>query len=71
MTSNPVIASREAAKQSSRGGPHTGLLRSAMTRPARNDAESCHCEPRSGEAIQPGKPSHRIALLGNDTARSQ
>ncbi|MDR1470589.1 MAG: hypothetical protein LBT00_15010 [Spirochaetaceae bacterium] len=26
-----------------------------MTRPARNDAESCHCEPRSGEAIQPGR----------------
>ncbi|MDR1468650.1 MAG: hypothetical protein LBT00_05090 [Spirochaetaceae bacterium] len=22
---------------------------------ARNDEERCHCEPRSGEAIQPGK----------------
>jgi hypothetical protein len=24
-----------------------------MTRPAHNDEERCHCEPRSGEAIQP------------------
>ncbi|MDR1468227.1 MAG: hypothetical protein LBT00_02915 [Spirochaetaceae bacterium] len=38
-----------------REGPHPGLLRSAHNdrRPARNDEESCHCEPRSGEAIQP------------------
>ncbi|MDR1468067.1 MAG: hypothetical protein LBT00_02100 [Spirochaetaceae bacterium] len=31
-------------------GPRARLLRSA-----RNDGGCCHCESRSGEAIQPGK----------------
>ncbi|MDR1468926.1 MAG: hypothetical protein LBT00_06500 [Spirochaetaceae bacterium] len=71
MTGSVVIASREAAKQSSRGRPSHWVASLGNVPLARNDGERCHCESRSGEAIQPGKALALDCFARQCAARSQ
>ncbi|MDR1468785.1 MAG: hypothetical protein LBT00_05780 [Spirochaetaceae bacterium] len=68
-----ALSLRAAKRRSNpdREGIHPRLLRPAMCRSLAMTGERCHCEPRSGEAIQTGEGIHPglLRFAHNDEGR--